>query len=262
MRRATQARSTPSSSPSWPRSIGQDAPLSAAGVKARVSGRSAAKSAAVAALLGDGSAVRVLTRKSGGAWPIWTPDRAAAAGLRTEGGGVTCSPVPTCSHLFPEHVHLTCSPPYRGNRWNRWPRDRAIDREQVGRPELSRPPAADPGQADPGAAAARASLRCFRMRPGGPATAPASGSRHGSRPGAPCSVTGRTGRTGAPCSRVFAAWAPGLAGRPARTTAPGRTDAGRSGRLASAAAPLATLAAGRVPVCSGRGHAGQGMARP
>jgi hypothetical protein len=63
-----------------------DAPMSAAGVKACVTGRSAAKSAAVAALLGDGSAVRVLTRKSGGAWPIWTPDRAAAAGLRTEGG--------------------------------------------------------------------------------------------------------------------------------------------------------------------------------
>ncbi len=38
---------------------------------------------AIGLLLGSGELVAVAGRKRGGAWPVWTPDRAAAAGMRT-----------------------------------------------------------------------------------------------------------------------------------------------------------------------------------
>ncbi len=43
------------------------------------------RSAVIAALLADRRIVSVVSgRKAGGFWPLWTPDRAAAAGMRTE----------------------------------------------------------------------------------------------------------------------------------------------------------------------------------
>jgi hypothetical protein len=52
-------------------------PMSGADIKRTLGGDGSVIYAAIAMLLKDGSAVRVRGKRTGGAWPLWTPERAA-----------------------------------------------------------------------------------------------------------------------------------------------------------------------------------------
>lgn len=64
------------------------APMSATEIRGEIGGTRGVVCAAVRELIEAGTAVRVRGRKRGGVYPVWTPDRAAAAGIEVipEGG--------------------------------------------------------------------------------------------------------------------------------------------------------------------------------